>query len=75
MGTDGIWEGPDKAGEMFGKQRLQSLIRSHASSSAPILLKTVFVPEYNLLEVQRNIIDTRFKTRSLTKFIYLRYIH
>jgi len=42
VGTDGIWEGHNKAGEMFGKERLQSLIRSYASSSARILLKTVF---------------------------------
>jgi sigma-B regulation protein RsbU (phosphoserine phosphatase) len=42
VGTDGIWEGHNKAGEMFGKERLQSLIRSYASSSARILLNTVF---------------------------------
>ena len=42
VGTDGIWEGHNKAGEMFGKQRLRALIRTTASSSAENMLKTIF---------------------------------
>jgi sigma-B regulation protein RsbU (phosphoserine phosphatase) len=34
MGTDGIWEAHNADGEMFGKQRLYGLIRSHAAQTA-----------------------------------------
>ena len=42
VGTDGIWEGRNKAGEMFGKRRLQEIIRRNAASSAETILTEVF---------------------------------
>ncbi len=42
VGTDGIWEGRNKAGEMFGKQRLQAVIRRNATSSAETILYAAF---------------------------------
>ena len=42
VGTDGIWEGHNKAGEMFGKQRVQEIIRRNASLGAEEILKKVF---------------------------------
>jgi sigma-B regulation protein RsbU (phosphoserine phosphatase) len=42
VGTDGIWEGHNKAGEMFGKHRLQSVIRRNASFSTETILNAVF---------------------------------
>ena len=42
LGTDGIWETHNKKGEMFGKQRLMEVIRTHAdSSSARHILKSI----------------------------------
>ena len=32
MGTDGIWETRNSSGEMFGKERLNDLIRLHSKS-------------------------------------------
>ena len=34
IGTDGIWEACNPAGEMFGKERLMRLIRQHAEAHA-----------------------------------------
>ena len=34
--------GHNKAGEMFGKERLQSLIRSYASSDAEAMVEAIF---------------------------------
>jgi sigma-B regulation protein RsbU (phosphoserine phosphatase) len=42
VGTDGIWEGHNKAGEMFGKQRLHALVSANASSSAEAIVNTIF---------------------------------
>ena len=42
VGTDGIWEGHNKAGEMFGKQRLQALIRTYAASKAETMVNAIF---------------------------------
>jgi sigma-B regulation protein RsbU (phosphoserine phosphatase) len=42
VGTDGIWEGHNKAGMMFGKQRLQTLIRTYASSNAETIVNAIF---------------------------------
>jgi sigma-B regulation protein RsbU (phosphoserine phosphatase) len=42
VGTDGIWEGRNKAGEMYGKRRLQEIIRRNAASSAETILTAVF---------------------------------
>lgn len=37
LGTDGIWEMRNEAGEMFGKERLCELIRAHAGETAQTL--------------------------------------
>jgi sigma-B regulation protein RsbU (phosphoserine phosphatase) len=34
IGTDGIWEARNQAGEMFGKERFETLIRREANFSA-----------------------------------------
>jgi phosphoserine phosphatase RsbU/P len=41
IGTDGIWETHDPEGEMFGKDRLKSIIRSHADSSAAEIVHNI----------------------------------
>jgi sigma-B regulation protein RsbU (phosphoserine phosphatase) len=42
IGTDGIWEASNPDGEMFGKNRVQSLIRQNASGSAQDIMQAVF---------------------------------
>jgi sigma-B regulation protein RsbU (phosphoserine phosphatase) len=42
IGTDGIWEASNPDGEMFGKNRLQGLIRQNASGNAKDILQAVF---------------------------------
>jgi sigma-B regulation protein RsbU (phosphoserine phosphatase) len=42
LGTDGIWEARNTKNEMFGKKRLQSLIRNHARQSAEVLKTLIF---------------------------------
>ena len=41
IGTDGIWEQRNAAGEMFGKGRLREVIRSHACSPAEAIAGAV----------------------------------
>jgi phosphoserine phosphatase RsbU/P len=41
IGTDGIWEMRNEAGDMFGKQRLMEIIRTHASATAKELLAMI----------------------------------
>lgn len=41
IGTDGLWETRNKAGEMFGKERLKVLIGEHAQSSAEKMLTSI----------------------------------
>src|SRR5262249_18429536 len=41
VGTDGVWEMPNAAGEQFGKDRLRKLIRETASKSAEEISKTI----------------------------------
>ena len=41
LGTDGIWETTDAHGNLFGKDRLRSIIRKHAKDSAQGLLEAV----------------------------------
>jgi sigma-B regulation protein RsbU (phosphoserine phosphatase) len=41
IGTDGIWEAPDRQGEMFGKERLQDLVRAHAGQKAHRIVEAV----------------------------------
>jgi phosphoserine phosphatase RsbU/P len=42
VGTDGIWEGCDSNGEMYGKQRFQEVIRRNAAANAESILNKVF---------------------------------
>lgn len=41
VGTDGIWEARNAAGEMFGKHRFKALIRSHANRTAAGILEGI----------------------------------
>ena len=41
VGTDGIWEARNAAGEMFGKDRLYVLLRRHAGGSAQAIAGAV----------------------------------
>lgn len=41
IGTDGIWESQNTAGQMFGKARFRKVIRSHAAKSAKAILQAV----------------------------------
>ncbi len=41
MGTDGIWEAHNAAGEMFGKERLLEIIRSNFKQTAEEIQETV----------------------------------
>jgi sigma-B regulation protein RsbU (phosphoserine phosphatase) len=41
IGTDGIWEMHNKAGEMFGKEALKEIIRNNHSASARQIVDTV----------------------------------
>jgi len=42
VGTDGIWEGHNKSGEMFGKNRLKEIIRKNAPYSSETILNKIF---------------------------------
>jgi len=42
LGTDGIWEGRNTAGEMYGKDRFRDIIRRHADADAETILDAVF---------------------------------
>jgi len=50
VGTDGIWEGHNRAGMMFGKQRLQKLIRAYAFSSAETIVNAIFNEHRNFTQ-------------------------
>ena len=41
VGTDGIWEAQNPAGEMFGKDRFKNLVRTHAQEPARDILQAV----------------------------------
>ena len=41
IGTDGVWETRNESGQMFGKKRLATLIREHATSSSERLHQAV----------------------------------
>jgi len=41
IGTDGIWEAHNKAGEMFGKEALMEIIRNNHAASARQIVDTV----------------------------------
>jgi phosphoserine phosphatase RsbU/P len=42
IGTDGIWEGHNKSGEMFGKDRIKEIIRDTAAFSSDVILNEIF---------------------------------
>ena len=42
IGTDGIWEAFNRAGEMFGKARYQDIIKKYADKSAEEILNAVY---------------------------------
>ncbi|HZW08828.1 MAG TPA: SpoIIE family protein phosphatase [Phycisphaerales bacterium] len=41
LGTDGVWEAMNAAGELFGKERLRTCIRDHAAGSARAIADAV----------------------------------
>ena len=41
LGTDGLWETQNEKGEMFGKERLQTLLRHHARLTAEEILASI----------------------------------
>ncbi|MBT8364732.1 MAG: SpoIIE family protein phosphatase [Deltaproteobacteria bacterium] len=41
IGTDGLWETQNKSGEMFGKNRLEAVIRQYAKTSADTILRSI----------------------------------
>jgi len=41
IGTDGLWETHNKSGEMFGKNRLETIIRQYARTSADKILGSI----------------------------------
>jgi len=42
IATDGLWEGHNTSGEMFGKTRLKETIREHAAKSSDKILNEIF---------------------------------
>ena len=48
IGTDGVWEARNRAGEMFGKERLMELICRQASSIVDNMVSAImqFVHEF-----------------------------
>lgn len=54
VGTDGIWEGHNKAGDMFGKQRLQDAIRRDSALTAQEILDNVFQEHRRFTQDARN---------------------
>jgi phosphoserine phosphatase RsbU/P len=51
IGTDGVWEMPNTAGEQFGKERLRTAIRESASLSADRIVEAILA---RLKEFQGN---------------------
>ena len=54
VGTDGIWEAHNKAGEMFGKQRLQGVIRRDGALTCQEILDNVFQEHRRFTQDARN---------------------
>lgn len=42
LGTDGIWEARNRAGQMFGKERFRDVIRNNAKENATNILSAVY---------------------------------
>ena len=51
LGTDGIWEARNSSGKMFGKKRIQEIIRGHRSESAAEIVKVI---EETLIRFQKD---------------------
>jgi sigma-B regulation protein RsbU (phosphoserine phosphatase) len=41
IGTDGLWETQNESGQMFGKNRIETIIRRHAQTSADTILSAI----------------------------------
>ena len=41
IGTDDLWETHNESGEMFGKNRLEAIIRRQSQTSADMILRSV----------------------------------
>jgi sigma-B regulation protein RsbU (phosphoserine phosphatase) len=41
IGTDGLWETQSQSGEMFGKDRIKSLIKKNANASPDKILEAI----------------------------------
>jgi sigma-B regulation protein RsbU (phosphoserine phosphatase) len=41
IGTDGLWETQSQSGEMFGRDRIKSLIKQHANASPDKILEAI----------------------------------
>jgi sigma-B regulation protein RsbU (phosphoserine phosphatase) len=41
IGTDGLWEAQNESGDMFGKDRIETLIRQHAQTGADMILASI----------------------------------
>ena len=67
VGTDGIWEGHNKAGEMFGKQRLQSVIRRDGALTAQEILDKVFQEHRRFTQDARNEDDLTLVIMKITR--------
>lgn len=56
VGTDGIWEAQNAAGEMFGKEPIYRIIRQNAAESSKLILKSI-VDELNIFQKGQNPTD------------------
>jgi sigma-B regulation protein RsbU (phosphoserine phosphatase) len=54
LGTDGIWEAFNPAGEMFGKSRFREIIRRYADQSASTILDHVYKEVHSFTEGHRS---------------------
>jgi sigma-B regulation protein RsbU (phosphoserine phosphatase) len=67
VGTDGVWEGHNKAGEMFGKQRLQAVIRRDRALPAQEILDNVFRAHRRFTQDARNEDDLTLVIMKITR--------
>jgi sigma-B regulation protein RsbU (phosphoserine phosphatase) len=57
VGTDGIWETQNPAGEMFGKDRFKKVVRAHSAKSAKQILSAVIGEIDNFSQAQQKADD------------------